>query len=32
MKLRIFDKRYNVLIIIKNNYHLNKYQIKIKLI
>ena len=32
MKLRVFDKRYDILIIIKNNYYLNEYRIKIKLI
>ena len=32
MKLRIFNKYYNILIIAKNDYHLNKYRVKIKLI
>ena len=32
MKLRVFNKRYNVLIVVKNDYYLNKYQIKIELI
>ena len=32
IKLRVFNKRYNVLIIAENDYRLNEYRVKIKLI